>query len=150
MSTQELLKATAAELALPVADGRACETSRLESRLGRLLRTLLGTRARQGALTLADQAVVSGTNFLTTVILGRACLQHELGLYAMGFSLVVVLMGISRALIWMPYTTHSPHLEQDTVCPWGYCPGIGIHWSAQRASENSREGCDGNQRRDPL
>ena len=110
MSTQELLKATGAELVLPVADRRACEASPLESRLGRLLRTLLGTRARQGALTLADQAVTSGTNFLTTVILGRACLQHELGLYAMGFSLVVVLMGISRALIWMPYTTHSPHL----------------------------------------
>lgn len=110
MSTHELLKAAGAELALPVADRRSCKPSRLESRLGRLLRALLGTRARQGALTLADQAVTSGTNFLTTVILGRACLQHELGLYAMGFSLVVVLMGVSRALIWMPYTTRSPHM----------------------------------------
>jgi len=28
----------------------------------------------------------------------------------MGFSLVLVLMGTCRALIWMPYTTRSPHL----------------------------------------
>lgn len=109
VSTPELLQAIDTELTLPLLDGRAGGARGLPSRLGRSLRGVLHTHVRQGVLTLLDQAFVSGTNFLTTVILGRVCLRHELGLYAMGFSLLLMLMGVSRALVWMPYITHAPH-----------------------------------------
>jgi O-antigen/teichoic acid export membrane protein len=74
------------------------------------IRALLShVQARRAALTLTDQVAVSGTNFVTTVLLGRFCLQEELGLYALGFSLVLLLGGAANALVWMPYMFNSPH-----------------------------------------
>ena len=125
MSTQELLEGAGTELTLPVADGRVREAPGLHGRLWRSLRGAVDVHARHGVLTLMEQTVVSGTNFATTVILGRACLQHELGLYAMGFSLVLMLMGVSRALVWMPYTTRSPHLSGRRLV--GYTGSVTVH-----------------------
>lgn len=68
--------------------------------------------ARRAVLTLVDQVAVSGTNFATTVIIARFCLQEELGLYALGFSLVLLLGDGANALVWMPYTFNSPR-ERD-------------------------------------
>ena len=39
------------------------------------------TTLHQGIVSLADQAVASATNFLTVVIIARACSKEELGLY---------------------------------------------------------------------
>jgi O-antigen/teichoic acid export membrane protein len=76
------------------------------------------TTAKQPALArgfwiLGDQAVVSLANFITTVIIARACAPGELGLYDLGFTLVVLLSGIPKALVWSPYTAHQPHLDDD-------------------------------------
>jgi O-antigen/teichoic acid export membrane protein len=62
------------------------------------------------ALALADQAVVSGASFLTTVVIGRWCLPSELGVYSMGISLVLSWLGIQDSLISLPYTIrrHRP------------------------------------------
>ena len=128
MSTRELLEGAGTGLTLPVADRREGQDCGLQSRLWRSLRGARAAHARKGALTLIDQSVVSGTNFLTTVILGRVCLQHELGVYAMGFSLVLMLMGISRALVWMPYTTYSPHLAGRRLA--GYTGSVTVHMAA--------------------
>jgi O-antigen/teichoic acid export membrane protein len=61
-------------------------------------------------LALADQAVISGASFLTTVTIGRWCLPSELGVYLMGVSLVVSWLGIQDTLISIPYTfqRHRP------------------------------------------
>ena len=69
--------------------------------------------AHRSMISLVDQAVVSGTSFLTTIILGRTCLPAELGLYAIGFNVSVVLLGIPKALIWTPYTTFCPGMPED-------------------------------------
>lgn len=81
----------------------------------RLSDLLSHVQARQAALTLTDQVAVSGTNFVTTVLLGRFCLQEELGLYALGFSLVLLLKGVANALVWMPYMLNSPHQEDGRL-----------------------------------
>lgn len=65
--------------------------------------------AWQGLWVLVDQAIVSLANFLTVVIIGRFCMQRELGLYDLLFTTVVLLQGIPKALIWTPYTSGSPH-----------------------------------------
>ncbi len=83
------------------------------SRFGDLCRACAHTVARRGLLSLVDQVVVSGTSFLTTIILGRTCLPAELGLYAIGFNLGVVLLGIPKALIWTPYTTFCPGMPEN-------------------------------------
>ena len=58
--------------------------------LFRISRLLLGDRDR--ALSVLDQGVVSGTRFLTTVLIGRACAPEELGLYSLGFSVVLIVL----------------------------------------------------------
>src|SRR5581483_6028917 len=54
------------------------------------------------ALALMDQAVVSGTSFLTTVLIGRWCGASELGVYALGFSLLVSWGCVHQSLIALP------------------------------------------------
>jgi O-antigen/teichoic acid export membrane protein len=51
--------------------------------------------------------IVSGTRFLTTVVIGRQCGASELGVYAIGFSAVVLLVVFQESLITTPYTILS-------------------------------------------
>jgi O-antigen/teichoic acid export membrane protein len=67
----------------------------------------------RGFWTLVDQAVVSLSNFITSIIIARACVPGELGLYDLGFTLVVLLSGVPKALIWSPYTAYQPHLSAE-------------------------------------
>ena len=60
--------------------------------------------------TLADQGVASATNFLTGVIIGRACAKEEFGLYMLGFSIVLFVMTLQTSLISTPYMVYSPRL----------------------------------------
>ena len=57
-----------------------------------------------------DQAVVSGTAFLTTVLVGRCTFPSELGTYSIGFSLLASLLAFQDSLILLPYTIqrHRP------------------------------------------
>ena len=72
---------------------------------------LSDTAAHKAALTLLDQCLVSATNFLTGVIIGRACTKEEFGLYMLGFSIVSFLLVLQDTLISTPYTVYSPRLS---------------------------------------
>lgn len=61
-------------------------------------------------LALLDQAVVSGTSFATSVWLGRAAGADELGAYALGFTLVVLVAGVQESLVSIPYTVRGARL----------------------------------------
>jgi O-antigen/teichoic acid export membrane protein len=65
----------------------------------------------QGIVSLADQAVASATNFLTGVIIARACSKEELGLYMLGFSLILLMTDFQTSLITTPYMVYAPRLE---------------------------------------
>lgn len=67
---------------------------------------------RNGMLSLIDQAVVSGTNFLTTVFLGHTD-QAELGVYWLGFNVVLLATCTQGALISSPYTVFGSAMSQD-------------------------------------
>ena len=69
------------------------------------------TTARQGIHSLLDQGVVSATNFLTGVIIARACSKGELGLYMLGFSLYLLLVDLQTSLIATPYMIYAPRLK---------------------------------------
>lgn len=71
------------------------------------------TTARQGILSLADQGVASATNFLTGVIIARACSKEELGLYMLGFSLILLVTDLQTSLISTPYMVYAPRLKDD-------------------------------------
>jgi O-antigen/teichoic acid export membrane protein len=70
--------------------------------------TIAGTRA----IALADQAVVSGTSFVTTAMIARWAFPDELGIYAMAISLLVSWVAIQESMISLPYTIqrHSPQV----------------------------------------
>ncbi len=65
----------------------------------------------QGIISLADQAVASGTNFLTGVIIARACSKEVLGLYTLGFSLILLMTDFQTSLITTPYMVYAPRLK---------------------------------------
>jgi O-antigen/teichoic acid export membrane protein len=68
--------------------------------------------SRKGIIALSDQGVTSLTNFVTGIIIGRSCGKEELGLYALGFSLLLFVMAVQDALILSPYTVYSPRLTR--------------------------------------
>ena len=57
-----------------------------------------------------DQAIVSATSLLILVVLGRWAGPHELGIYAIGFSIIALLMAAQDSLITRPYSIqlHTP------------------------------------------
>ena len=65
------------------------------------------------SLAILDQVVVSGTRFLTSIIVGRTCGPHELGDYTLGFTLFCVGGCIQTALISQPYTIYGNYLPRD-------------------------------------
>jgi O-antigen/teichoic acid export membrane protein len=71
-----------------------------------VLQVICGTHA----LALADQAVVSATSFLTLVVIGRSTAPSELGVYALGISLLIGFLTVQESLISLPYTIqrHRP------------------------------------------
>ena len=75
---------------------------------------------RGGISSLADQFVVSLTNFTTGIIVARACNQAVFGQYMLGFSLVLFVQGLQNSIVSVPYTFFSARftgteLEQYTA-----------------------------------
>ena len=62
----------------------------------------------KGVLALCDQGMVSLTNFLTGLVIGRVAEKTELGLYALGLTLTMMAAQLSQALITTPYTVFAP------------------------------------------
>jgi O-antigen/teichoic acid export membrane protein len=65
----------------------------------------------QGIISLADQAVVSATNFATGVIIARTCSKEEFGLYMLGLSLILLVTDLQTSLISTPYMVYAPRLK---------------------------------------
>jgi O-antigen/teichoic acid export membrane protein len=68
--------------------------------------------ARRGATlaTVLDQGIVSGTSFLTGAIVGRLGSRQELGLYALGLTLLLLLLSAQSSLVSVPLMVHGSRL----------------------------------------
>jgi O-antigen/teichoic acid export membrane protein len=64
-------------------------------------------------LSLLDQTIVSGASFLTTILIGRICGAEELGIYSLGFTLVVLAINLQTAVFTSPYTLYSNRMAED-------------------------------------
>jgi O-antigen/teichoic acid export membrane protein len=62
---------------------------------------------RKSLLSIADQAVVSATNFAITVILSRLCGKSEVGLYYLALQVVLFARGLQEQLIASPYLVYG-------------------------------------------
>lgn len=65
----------------------------------RLLRFAMG----KSALTLFDQIIFSGTNFVVTILLGRWAGPESLGVYALIFTVTIMALTFHESLICLPY-----------------------------------------------
>ncbi len=54
--------------------------------------------------------MISASNMCTSIIIGRTCSKAQLGLYASGLSLILLVTAIQSALIAVPYTISSPQI----------------------------------------
>lgn len=66
---------------------------------------------RQATVVLVDQGFCSIANFLTGVLVARACSKAEYGLYVLGFTLLMTSIGIQTSLSGTPFTVLSPRLK---------------------------------------
>jgi len=67
----------------------------------------------QVAMSLFDQAVVSGASFMTTLLIGRIAGFEQLGLYMLGFSMTVLAIAVHDALVAAPYIAWSNRLQGE-------------------------------------
>jgi O-antigen/teichoic acid export membrane protein len=90
----------------------AISESTLQQLVARL-QARFGAVAFRGVLSVIDQFVVSGTHFLTSVIVGRVCGPEELGDYSLAFMLYLFAVCVQKALISMPFTIYGNYLNGD-------------------------------------
>lgn len=77
-----------------------------------IARGAFGSSARQAGWALTDQATVSATNFITSVILGRLAGPAELGLYSMAFSGLLWILAVQETLVTLPYTVFASRVGE--------------------------------------
>jgi hypothetical protein len=65
--------------------------------------------ASKGLFSIIDQAIVSGTSFLTAAIIGRTTSQVEFGQYFILLSIVRIVSAIEAQVVTAPYTVYSKH-----------------------------------------
>jgi O-antigen/teichoic acid export membrane protein len=70
------------------------------------------------AWALGDQAVVSGTNFLTNVMLARFLGLHEFGVFALAWMAVLFVNSLQSALIVAPMMSIGPKQEEKDQAPY--------------------------------
>ena len=83
---------------------------------------MLAGRSRP-ALAVVDQAILSGTSVITSVTVGRLAGETELGLYAIGLSIVLLVSAVQDSLICVPYIFFRERGERERA----YAGSILIH-----------------------
>ncbi|MFP7755211.1 lipopolysaccharide biosynthesis protein [Thermodesulfobacteriota bacterium B35] len=93
------------------AGARRQETGGATRGLSDLFRALVSASGRGGMVSLADQMVASATNFLTGMIIGRACAREEFGLYMLCMSIVLFVLDLQTSIISSSYMIYSQRLS---------------------------------------
>lgn len=70
--------------------------------------------ANKGFFGLSDQLLISGAAFATSVLIGRSSTKEELGLYALGLTIMFFVSDFQTAFISTPYAVYSPRLQGDS------------------------------------
>lgn len=77
----------------------------------------------QSLLSIIDQAIVSGTSFVSAVIVGRMTTPEEIGLYYLVLSVTLVAASIQDSAVWAPFMVyckrrHGRELEEYSASVW--------------------------------
>jgi len=74
---------------------------------------LFGATAYKSYLSIADRLVVSGTNFLTLVIVGRVCGMDDLGIFVLAWTVLLAINVIQEAFVLTPFTVFVGQLKEE-------------------------------------
>lgn len=80
--------------------------------------------ASSGLLSIFDQAIFSGTSFLTAVLIGRATSPAQLGMYYLVLSIVLTISSIQDQLVASPYVIYSKRRQGRELAEFG-----GSYWA---------------------
>lgn len=69
----------------------------------------------QCVLSISDQALVSGTSFLTAIIVGRMTTAEELGLYYLVLSIAMMAAAVEESGVFLPYVVYSKRRTGDEL-----------------------------------
>lgn len=102
--------------------------------MNQVLRLIHNKQTMRTALALADQFVISGTRFATSWMLARFCGAEQLGYYALGFSVLVVVDLLLQAFVTAPYSIFSqkttkyrlPQYTGDALAQAGMVGALGV------------------------
>ncbi|MCH8829848.1 MAG: hypothetical protein IID45_09755 [Planctomycetes bacterium] len=75
--------------------------------------------AGKGAVSIFDQGIVSGTSFVTSVLIGRFCTQADLGVYYLALSIVLFVRGVQEQVVSAPYTVYLNRHRGDALAAFG-------------------------------
>jgi len=70
-------------------------------------------------ISVFDQLIVSGTNFLTSVLIGRFCGRADLGVYYLAISLLLVVRDVQSETISTPYAVFSHRRRGIALTSYG-------------------------------
>jgi O-antigen/teichoic acid export membrane protein len=82
----------------PVSPGRLKDISR------QIKGFWFGVSARNSYLSIIDRMVVSGTSFLTMIMVGRFCGLQDLGVFALAWTILLAVSVIQEAFVLSPFT----------------------------------------------
>lgn len=85
---------------------------RIQRPAKRVIASLIQRLSRPSVAAIADQGVVSMANFLTGVVLARGLSQSQFGVYALGLSVVLLILDLQTSLTSTPYMVFGPQLDQ--------------------------------------
>jgi O-antigen/teichoic acid export membrane protein len=80
--------------------------------------------AAKGLLSIFDQAIYSGTSFLTAVLIGRVTSPEQLGLYYLVLSIILVISGVQEQIVSAPYLVYSKRRHGDDLAEYA-----GSNWA---------------------
>jgi len=81
--------------------------------LGTRLKGLLEHPLAHAGATIADQGFCSATNFVTGILVARACPRTEFGLFVLGLTMARFLTGVQNSLVSIPYTIQYPRCPSE-------------------------------------
>jgi O-antigen/teichoic acid export membrane protein len=73
---------------------------------------------RKGVLAATDQGLISGANFVSTILLARWMGPQQYGGYVLAFSVYLLVSAVYQALVLEPMSVLGPVLYRDTHKPY--------------------------------
>jgi O-antigen/teichoic acid export membrane protein/thymidylate kinase len=116
--TRAVRKTEALRASSPTATANGCgirESHSFIDSTANFSASFLGSWVFKGSLAIADQGLISGSNFVLSILLARYLGADQYGAYALAFSTFVLLSLIHQALVLEPLSVFGPSVYRNSL-----------------------------------